>query len=118
METYEINNGYGTPEKVTIRRSTYMNNGSLAVVLICDDGMPYTTLTVNLDGVDILLKARPNYAFVDTNNNAFAEAFLKNNELAKPVIDARTDEPVCAKSGFCTYPLYEFDLDKIPEVEE
>jgi len=62
-------------------------------------------ITVCLD--DKFLK--DNQAYVDTNNSEFAPKLIKELGIGKPLGKTRN-------SGFCTYPLYEFDLEKIGEV--
>lgn len=93
---------YGTYD-VRIKRSTYHKPKNLAIILDCDEG-PFATLTVNLEG------ACPpkDCAFVDTNNCPWAEGFIAAYELGKFL-------GAYGYSGFCQYPLYQFDLDKIPE---
>ena len=94
---------FGTYE-VNISRSTYRNNGNLAIILDSPTEGPFATLTVNLDGP----KLSKNYAFVDTNNCPWAEAFIKEHGLGKPT-------GTVGYSGYCQYPLYEFDLSKLGE---
>lgn len=93
--------------KVRPARAVYPANGTLAVVLLDEDDDEFCVLTVNLKE-SVLLKDKVR-AFVDTNNCPWAEEFLKENDLA--VSDGRY-----ASSGFCTYPLYIFDIEKIPEM--
>ena len=85
--------------------TTYQNNGSLAVALICN-GELFAVLTVNID--DTAWIKDPAMAFVDTNNCPWAPEFLEKNQLAKP-------PEIIGFSGMCCYPLYEFDLKKIAE---
>lgn len=94
---------FGTYD-VNIHKTAYRNNGALAIVLDSPTEGPFATLTVNLDGP----KPPANYAFVDTNNCPWAEAFIKANKLGKPI-------GMVGYSGYCQYPLYEFDLSKLGE---
>lgn len=84
-------------------------NGRMGIQLMEDGVIPYATLTVNLPNT--ILKVQPNQAFVDLNNFPTAEDFVTHNGLGKftGLYDV---------SGFCTYPLYEFDLDKLNEMKE
>ena len=86
----------------------YCANRNLAIQLLTD-GMygpePYSTLTVNLDK-----KLPANQAYVDTNNMPDAEEFIEKYNLGKPTGGYRV-------SGFCIYPLYEFDLDECAKYE-
>ena len=83
-------------------RYTYKNN--LAIYLKTNDGEPYAHLTVNLG----TRKLEEDLAFVDTNNCPWAEEFIKTHKLGEPT-------GTSASSGYCTYPLYRFCLDKIAE---
>ena len=96
---------YGETFEVDAFRSNSMNNNNLAVVLILDTGEPFATLTTNLN-----IPLEPNKAYVDTNNMPSAEDFIKDNGLGKPLHKQ-------GYSGYCSYPLYEFDLDKIKELK-
>lgn len=84
-------------------------NGRMGIQLMEDGVIPYATLTVNLPNT--ILKIKPNQAFVDLGNFPTAEDFITHNGLGKftGLYDI---------SGFNTYPLYEFDLDKLNKEEE
>ena len=69
---------------------SYSNNNT-ALELVCEDGIPLAIITVNLG--DLLER---NMAYIDTNNCSWAEDFLIDNV-----------------SGFCVYPLYQLDLERI-----
>jgi hypothetical protein len=88
-------------------RSKYQNNGSLAVILMDNDTEEtVAVITVNLpEGF-----AGDEYQYVDTNNCQWAPKFLDDNKLAEPV-------GFSTPSGFCSYPLYKFDLSLIEEIE-
>lgn len=91
--------------------STYRNNNSLAIILTChndeyDFDEPFADLTVNLSG-DI---ANDTYQFVDTNNCPWAEEFIEENNLGTPT-------GLYGGSGYCSYPLYQFNIDKIKETK-
>ncbi len=63
---------------------------------------PYATLTTKLDVEGF----SDEYAFVDTNNCPWAEELIKEYNLGEPT-------GMSARSGYCTYPLYKFDLDEL-----
>ena len=88
----------GHPYEVYTRKTTYQNNGNLAILLVCDTGEPFGNLTVNLGE-----KLPDDMAYVDTNNLPNAEEFIRENNLGEPVGHLR-------QSGFCTYPLYKFNF--------
>lgn len=98
-------------KQVEVKRTTYDNNKTLAVVLV-EEGTNeiYEVVTVNIDATEYICGTN-NMAFVDTNNFPEVEKFLKENELAIPVDDF-------GQSGYCLYPLYAFYLEKIPVLPE
>ena len=86
----------GTPVKVIVTK--YTNPETLAILLI----------TVNLVSSpygDVKYQDE-SHAYIDTNNCPWAEEFLQENGIAKP--DPRD---IYGMSGFCAYPLYEFNPD-------
>ena len=99
MKTYKV---YEDDYKVNIIAEKYHNN-TLAISLVTDKGEPYADLTVNL--ADSRIWANDTTAFVDTNNCPWAEQFIVNNGLGTPM-------GIISRSGFCTYPLYKFNVEK------
>lgn len=95
-----IINSYGMIYDVEPVRLTYLN-GNLCIRLMCKTGEPFGTLTKNLD-----FKLAENEAYVDTNNIPDAERFIKDNNLGVKL-------KKIGRSGFCEYPLYQFDLGVI-----
>lgn len=96
---------YNENYHVNLYRSAYTDNDTLAVMLITEEGEPFATITVNLDASDSITD--PACAFIDTNNCPWAEEFLKKNEIGTPT-------GIYGRSGWCSYPLYRFNIDKIP----
>lgn len=98
-------------EEVQIERHLYKYGNRLMLGLIgVYDGErePYATLTVNLENeenVDV------NEAFVDVNNLTDARGFIERYGLGVPT-------GRIARSGYCEYPLYRFDLEKIDKLEQ
>ncbi len=86
--------------------ASYKNNETLAIELIDDEDEPFAVLTVNLQGQSDLLIGSGDMAYVDTNNCPFADEFLRKSGLGTPV-------GVYGQSGYCSYPLYRFDLERI-----
>lgn len=101
MKYYDLKTDYGK-YKVRIEKRNYEYSGALALVLITDKEELFATMTVNLCGYSL----EENETFIDTNNCYWAEKFIKENHLGK-----KTD--IVGHSGFCTYPLYEIDLENI-----
>ena len=85
-------------KEINIR--SYSNNNT-ALELVCEDGIPLAVITVNLG--DLLKR---NMAYIDTNNCSGAENFLVDNDFGLPTGEHKT-------SGFCIYPLYKLDLERI-----
>lgn len=92
---------WGKVHRVEIRKSTYCTNGNLAISLFELREGPYATLTVNLDDTLPL-----DMGYVDTNNCYWAEEFIQKNGLGEPTGEY-------GYSGFCSYPLYKFNLEKL-----
>lgn len=94
---------------VRLEKSAYISNNNLAVVMFEEEtGDEYGVITVNLDGYDFLCDDTK--AFIDTNNFPEIREFLEDNNIA-------TYLDYDGESGFCTYPLYQFDVAKIPDVK-
>lgn len=86
--------------------SVYTHNNSLYIGIneIGKDGPEsYGNLTVCLGD-----KLPEYHAYVDTNNMPELVGFIKRYELGEPTGDY-------ASSGYCRYPLYKFDKDKLAE---
>lgn len=104
-KTYQYKSEWGETYNLAIEKHTYSNNGSLALELIDVDGNEsFAVITTNLPFSDTLEK---NQQFVNINELPDICEWLEKNKIAKKVKGAS------ATSGFCTYPVYEFDLSKI-----
>lgn len=93
----------GKTEIVWLAKQTYLHPRTLCVQMYDSDDMPFATITKNL------CSKRQSFsrAFIDTSNCPWAEQFLVGYDLAHPA------ENIHATSGYCSYPLYEFDLDAL-----
>ena len=112
MEKMVVESFYGN-EEVTISNGLY-KDGTIAIDLWCEEG-PYASLTVCLD---LFLKKESKRAatekgigIVDTHNCPWAPAFIKKYDLGKP-----TGREVI--SGWCMYPEYIFNMEKIKKLSE
>lgn len=98
---------YGGDTEVKLELLPYLNNGRLGISLVgFEDGMPepYGNLTVNIDA------PTPNYCgYLDTNNLSNAEKFVVDNGLGEFT-------GLTGRSGYCEYPLYLFNVDKLREL--
>lgn len=99
-------------KQVEIKRTTYDNNKTLAVVLV-EEGTNeiYEVVTVNIEATEYICGPLNDVAFVDTNNLPEIEKFLRENELAESTGHLEVN-------GMCEYPLYKFNLAKIPVLPE
>lgn len=92
---------------VTISVNRYDKNRGLSVELYKypneNDDAYFGSVTINLPA-----GAPEHCAFVDTNKMSGVLPFLKEYGLAAPL-------PIVAESGFCTYPLFVFNIEKLRE---
>ena len=90
MKTYDYK---GT--KVSLEKTEYRNNGTVALVLNKEDGEFYTVATVNLNHP---LQSE-SLAFLDENNLPGIGKWIEENGLG-------VNMGYLASSGFCRYPLF------------
>ena len=105
-KTLNLQSQYGEEIKVSLEINTYLNNGCMYIGLV-EQGEypePYGDLTVNLMG------KVPDYCgYVDLNNMPELEKFIADNELGEFT-------GLMKRSGFCEYPLYLFNVDRLREL--
>ena len=99
-KTYSIK-FYGETYKVRPYVTKY-RNGRLAILLEETSGEPFADLTVNL----VNEQCPKDCAFLDTNNFREGEEFVRKNRLG-------TFTGIYGHSGYCSYPLYRFDMDAL-----
>ena len=101
---------WGTDHQMTFEIDNYTQNGNLYVGLLShDDGYPapWQNLTINLG-----VKCKKNCAFIDTNNNGFEIIdWLVINNIGFLTGNVK-------RSGFCMYPEFEFDMQRLMEYVE
>ena len=107
MKTYKLT-AWGKTYDVQIRKSRYTENKNLALIVDYFDEdyqgwMPYANMTVNLGPLS------DGFAYVDANNCPWAEELIAVSGIGTPV-------GAWKASGWCMYPLYQFDVDSIEEV--
>ena len=105
-KTLNLQSQYGGEIKVSLEINTYLNNGCMYIGLVEQGGYPepYGDLTVNLMG------KVPDYCgYVDLNNMPELEKFIADNELGEFT-------GLMKRSGFCEYPLYLFNVDRLREL--
>ena len=93
-------NLYGTDYEVTPVVTSYAMGGT-AILLVCEDGEPFGSLTVNLG-----YRLPDGWAFIDTNNLRDAEKFIADNNLGTPT-------GIEVESGFCSYPQYRLNMERL-----
>ncbi len=82
----------------------YSNNNNIAIQLYdAEDGEPYATITTNI------IPLPEGCVALDTNNCPWAEEFLESLGVLEDALGE-------IQSGFCEYPVYQLDLDKLYEV--
>lgn len=98
---------YGGDSEIQLDVQQYANNGRIAVSMITnEEGYPelFGCLTVNIDA------PAPDYCgYLDTNNLSNAEKFVTENGLGEFT-------GLTGRSGFCEYPLYLFNVDRLREL--
>jgi len=92
---YTVETSFGTYRCFLIKNK--YENGHVAIQLFGFNGL-LATITVNVNGIERFPK---NYSCVDTNNCPWAEEFIRTNGLGEHT-------GITLKSGWCTYPVYEF----------
>lgn len=98
-------NFFGEDYYIRLVARKYNDNSRLAVQAFEEDGVPFAVLTVNIPG-ETLSGDNDKFAFIDTNNIPGADKFLIENGLAKPT-------GYHGRSGYCFYPEFKFDLEKL-----
>lgn len=101
------NSSYTGDTPVTLDIQQYMNNKAMYIGLMCnEDGQeePFGAVTVNLS------VAAPNYfGYLKVNDMPDIEKFITDNDLGEFT-------GFTQRSGFCEYPLYLFNVDKLREL--
>ena len=109
MMTFTVATPYATYEECHLVVNSYQNNGHIAVAILSDEEGPIANLTVNIAGIESMPQT---VSCVDTNNFPEALGIIRNLKIGKPL------EGKFLRSGWCIYPLVEFDLDKIRKYAE
>ena len=99
--------------KIKLRLTSYGNDNSLAIMATRYEEEykyeePYATLTKNLN-YDDCDPAPEDCAYLDTNNINGVEEFVTENKLGEFT-------GITKPCGYCTYPLYRFDMAKIKSI--
>lgn len=103
MKRVTVKTQFATYNDCWLQTDHYLADNSLAIDIVNSDDH-IARITTCLDR----LAVHEDEAFVDTNNCPWAEDFIKEYGLGEPT-------GYRGASGFCTYPLYKFNLEKIME---
>lgn len=99
---------YGKTYHLAIDLDHYRADNSLAISLVDSKTFePFDTITVCLPGEH--KPYQEEYVFIDTNNCSWAIDFIVKNGLGTQV------NGWYGKSGFCQYPLFKMDMEKLKE---
>lgn len=108
-KTYILKNYYGEDYELIPIRDRYAKDDTLAIYLYdAETTESFANVTVLID--DSSFYADNTHAFIDTNNNKWLEKFIKDNNLG-------TYAGVMGFNGYCSYPLYKFNLNKLNKGE-
>ena len=103
----EMESRFSGKVKLELEISSYMDNNRIYIGLVEVDGEypePFADLTVNISA------PCPDYCgYVDINNCPELEGFIEKHGLGEFT-------GLMGSSGFCSYPLYLFDPEKLREV--
>lgn len=103
----EMNSRFTGKVKLELEINSYLDNHRMYIGLIEADGEylePFANLTVNINA------PCPDYCgYVDTNNCPELEDFIVEHGLGEFT-------GMIGSSGFCSYPLYMFNVERLREV--
>lgn len=102
---FEVSTPYSHVTDCVLVSDRYANNDHISLEIFSVEEGPFANITVNLPQTKMWPE---NFGFVDVNN--FPQALSVIEKLG---IGRHTGQ--FATSGFCVYPLYRFDEDKIAE---
>ena len=101
-----LDTGFGTYENCYLKLDRYVVDNTPAIEIRNDTDGPIARLTVCLGAKGLTEEYGDNFAFVDTNNLPSALDFVREYKLG--TVTNKT-----ALSGFCRYPLVEFDMQEL-----
>lgn len=109
MKTFTVTTPYATYEDCHLVVNTYQNNGHIALAIWSDEEGPIADITVNIAGIESMPQT---VSCVDVNNFPEALGIIRQLKIGKIL------EGKFLRSGWCIYPLVEFDLDSIRKYAE
>ena len=102
MKTFTVNTPYSTYEDCYFVTGNYMADNSLSIQIWNDEDGPIADMT------RCLCDAKKGFSYLDMNNCPWSRELVERLGIG-------TFTGQVSMSGFCTYPLYEFDMAKIKE---
>lgn len=93
---------YSEYKDVKIAINHYVRDNSLAIKLWNEEEGPIAMITTCLCDPTL----NENEAYIDTNNCPWAMDFITQNNLGR-------DTDYSRSSGYCVYPLVEFNMDEL-----
>lgn len=103
MNKFSVETRYDRCDDCFLSIDKYADNDHIAIEVYSESEGPFANITVNLPQTSLYPE---NFGFVDVNNFPEATRVISELGIGKPTGDI-------AVSGFCAYPLYEFDPDAI-----
>ena len=107
MKIYNYMCPYSGKQRVYLKLSRYCFGNTRLIKMICEDGEPWGSATVNIQGHYF----EDDEVVLDTNNMPNIEPFILSTGVGM-------DTGKKVQSGFCTYPVYKLNLSWIKEMEE
>lgn len=99
----EMNSRFSGNVMLELEIASYMNNNRMYIGLIDENGKHFADMTVNIDS------PCPDYCgYIDINNCPELEDFIEKHGLGEFT-------GLMGQSGFCSYPLYLFNVEKLRE---
>ena len=102
MKTFKLVTHYETYKDCYFRMYKYKIDNSLCLDIYNDEGGSICRLTVRVNTTP------KNHAYLDINNCPFAMDLVEDLEIGVPT-------GKWFGSGFCMYPLYKFNMNKVLE---
>lgn len=109
MKTFDVQTRWATYPNCYLTVNQYGNNGHIAVSIWSDEEGPIADITVNVAGIESMPK---NVSAVDINN------FPEGIDLVRQLKLGKIQEGKFLRSGFCVYPLVEFNMTNIRKYAE
>ena len=108
MKKFDVKTQWATYEECFLTMHQYADNGHIYLGIFSAKEGPIADMTINIRGIERLPK---NFSCVDTNNCPWMLRLIEKLKIGHY-------EHVLLPSGFCEYPVFSFDIDKINDYLE